>query len=310
MDKEFKEKLEKQGYRFLGEHSALKICSWTKKSIRGQGVCYKQKFYGIRSHLCAQISTTVNYCDMACEYCWRERHNEPFDIIDSPIEILDKIDKNQRDLVIGFKGSEASDKIKLKASEHPQHIAISLTGETLYYPKLNKLIFEISKKGLTSFVVTNGMLPDVLRDLNMPTQLYISIDAPNSELQQKLCNPIHADAWDRLIKSLDVMNSRHDSGRMALRITLIKKINMITPEKYGELIEKANPHFVEVKAYMYVGASRERLELDNMPTHSEVKEFALKICEFCGYKIIDEQEESRVLLLMREDFDERIMKFD
>ena len=72
---------------------------------------------------------------------------------------------------------------------------------------------------------------------------------------------------------------------------------MINPEKYAKLIEKANPDFVEVKAYMCVGSSRERLTLDNMPTFDEVKNFAKQIGDECGREIVNESEISRVVLL-------------
>ena len=45
---EYKEALEKASYEIVGNHSAVEICGWTKKSIKGsEGGCYKQKFYGI-----------------------------------------------------------------------------------------------------------------------------------------------------------------------------------------------------------------------------------------------------------------------
>ena len=72
---------------------------------------------------------------------------------------------------------------------------------------------------------------------------------------------------------------------------------MVNPEKYAQLIDKANPDFVEVKAYMCVGSSRQRLTLDNMPTFDEVKDFAQKIGDNCGREISNESEVSRVVLL-------------
>lgn len=72
---------------------------------------------------------------------------------------------------------------------------------------------------------------------------------------------------------------------------------MENPEEYAKLIKKANPDYVEIKAYMCVGSSRERLTLDNMPTFQEIKEFAQKIGDNCGKKIINESEISRVVLL-------------
>ena len=85
---------------------------------------------------------------------------------------------------------------------------------------------------------------------------------------------------------------------------------MIYPEQWADIIKLSAPMFVEVKAYMWVGMSRERLEQVNMPTHEEIKNFALEIAKFADYKLIDEHEPSRVVLLMKEDSKERIMKFD
>ena len=62
--------LEKQAYRVVGSHSAVKICGWTRKMIRGQGGCYKLKFYGIMSHQCLQMTTSMS-CANRCTFCWR-----------------------------------------------------------------------------------------------------------------------------------------------------------------------------------------------------------------------------------------------
>lgn len=72
---------------------------------------------------------------------------------------------------------------------------------------------------------------------------------------------------------------------------------MEQPEEYAKLIKKADPDYVEVKAYMCVGSSRERLTLDNMPTFDEVKSFAEKIGNECGKEIVNESRTSRVVLL-------------
>ena len=46
-----------------------------------------------------------------------------------------------------------------------------------------------------------------------------------------------------------------------------------------------------------------------MPFHEEIKQFALEICKHSGYKLIDEHKQSRVVLLMKEDFSGRIIDF-
>ena len=305
----YRKLLEKQQYELIGSHSAVKVCTWTKKSLRDEGVCYKEQFYGIRSHRCCQLSVTINYCDMDCIYCWREHYNEPFTDIDDPKELLAKAISAQRKLLSGFGGLDKVNKEKRAQAQDPTQFAISLTGETLYYSRLSDFIRELKSRGHSSFVVTNGMLPETMEKLEPPTQLYLSVDSPNRELQQKLCRPLHKDSWERLLRSLDILKQLNTKTRTCMRITAIKGMNMIEPENYATLIRRAEPLFVEVKAYMFVGASRLRLDMANMPLHQEVREFAKTIAEHAGYKIIDEHPMSRVVLLMKEDTEDRIMDF-
>ena len=81
-------------------------------------------------------------------------------------------------------------------------------------------------------------------------------------------------------------------------------------EQFAAMIKRGNPMFLECKSYMWVGTSREKLEKDNMASHSEIKEFAAAVGKKCGYKIIDEQEESRVVLMMQQDSPERFLKIE
>src|SRR3989344_7607747 len=64
--------------------SAVQVCHWTKSSLRGKGACYKEKFYGIKSHRCMQFSP-VTGCQERCSFCWR------------PLEIYNKNDKKTED---------------------------------------------------------------------------------------------------------------------------------------------------------------------------------------------------------------------
>ncbi len=86
-----------------------------------------------------------------------------------------------------------------------------------------------------------------------------------------------------------------------LRMTLVKGLNMENVDEYARLVEKAAPTYVEAKAYMHVGFSGLRLGFDNMPSHKEVYDFALRLSEKTGYKILDEAADSRVVLLSRKD---------
>jgi len=297
-----KKNLEKQQYIIFGNHGACKICTWTKKSITSKGECYKAKFYGIKSHLCCQITPTLA-CTNKCIFCWRDQ-NTPYVKkwdknwkTETVKQIITDSIKAQRHLLVGYYGNEKADKKKLKDAENPKHFAISLAGEPTMFPKLKELIDELHKQGKSTFVVTNGMFPEVLKKIN-PTQLYLSVDAPNKELFYKIDKPIYKDAWERFNKSLDVMSKK--KCRTAVRITLIKGINIEDLHGYASLIKKADPDFVEVKAYMFVGSSRERLLMENMPFHPEVVEFSKKLEKLLKkWKIFDEQKESRVVLLAK-----------
>jgi tRNA wybutosine-synthesizing protein 1 len=130
---------------------------------------------------------------------------------------------------------------------------------------------------------------------NEPTQLYVSLDAPNEKVYKELCNPQINDAWNNLNKTLELMNSFN--SRTAIRITSVKGKNMINTDEYAKLINKANPKYVEVKAYMFVGSSRKRLSLDNMPSNQEVRDFAQEIADKTGRELTKESEVSRVVLL-------------
>ena len=70
----------------------------------------------------------------------------------------------------------------------------------------------------------------------------------------------------------------------------------IYPEKYAQLIKKSETDFIEFKAYMFVGGSRMRLSMANMPQHDEVKQFAEQVNKYLNYEYVDEQPESRVVL--------------
>ena len=312
---EVKLMLNKQGYAEVGNHSRVKICHWTKAELKGEGSCYKGKFYGLSSHLCTQMTPSYT-CNNACVFCWRDLryHTEPAmkQGIDDPVDIVEGSINAQRKLLSGFGGNSKVAKELFQESRNPKHVAISLDGEPTLYPRLAELINEYHKKGMTTFVVSNGLLPEKIEKLleTPPTQLYLSVDAPNEELFNIVDRSIIKNAWDGLVKSLLLLSKLRGKTRTVLRFTLIKGLNMVCPEQWAEVIKMSNPKFVEVKAYMWVGMSRERLEQANMPLHDEVREFAEEIGKHCDYRLVDEHEPSRVVLLMKEDTEDRIMKFE
>ena len=299
--KEEQAKLEYSGYRFVGEHghAATKICHWTRKSMVNEGVCYKEKFYGVQSHRCLQMSPAVPFCNQKCSFCWRDLSQTRVEWegeYDDPKTIIEGAIKAQNNLLCGFGGNKKADMKKLEESKRPTNAAISLAGEPTLYPEIDELLAEFHRQDFTTFLVSNGMHWEKLGSLdNEPTQLYVSLDAPNEKVYKELCNPQINDAWSKLNKTLELMNS-FDS-RTAIRITSVKGKNMISTDEYAELINKANPKYVEVKAYMFVGFSRKRLSLDNMPSHQEVSDFAQEIADKTGRELTKESEVSRVVLL-------------
>ena len=295
----------KQGYRIVGknQHSAVKICRWTKESLRHNRVCFKQKWYGIESHRCLQCTPSLFWCTHRCQFCWRSisatlgSDMDDFPI-DEPDEIIDGLIRAQRLLLTGFKGNPRVDKKKWEEAQNPTNMAISLAGEPTLYEKLSGLIEEAHSRGMSTFLVTNGTRPDRLKNLETePTNLYISLCAPDEETYLKVHRPLIKDGWKRLNESLELIKSFN--CRTVIRLTLVKGLNMKNPEKYAKLIDMASPDFVEAKGYVWVGESQKRLPMDAMPFHEDVFEFAKKISEFSSYYIKDEFRPSRVVLLTK-----------
>ncbi len=302
--------LRKQGYRLVGSHSAIKACLWCKKAIKGEDTCYKYKFYGIRSWRCIQASVSMDICNLRCEWCWRDINISKLKIkkTDKPKEILDKFIEEQRKALEGYYGFNKVDKQKLNEGFEPKHVALSLSGETCFYSKLPELVKEINKRGMSSFVVTNGTKPEMLRKLikNQPTQLYITLPAPNKEIFFKVCRPLVKNSWGKILESLGLLKN---FKRGTVRLTLVKGLNMLDAEGYADLLKDIGFKFLEVKAGMATGYARYRIGYEQMASHEEIKKFALKIAELNKLELVDEKRESRVVLLMKEDFNGRKIKF-
>lgn len=295
---DFETLLKKQGYALAGRHSAVKTCLWLRHAMNGQGFCYKSKFYGVQSHRCLQMTPTL-MCNQRCLFCWRptEVPVPAPEEWDSPEKIVEESIACQRKLVTGFGGSPNAIKERWIESNEPSNVAISLSGEPTFYPYLPELIKEYEKRGFTTFLVTNGTVPEMLAKVS-PSQLYMSLDAPDLETYLKVCQPRSAALWEKVNESLSLM--QHKDTRTVIRTTLVKGQNMFKPEGYAELIKKASPDFVEIKAYMHLGFSRLRLDRSSMPTHAEVLEFSHALAKYLGYEIVDESEISRVVLLSKD----------
>jgi len=298
------EALKKHRYHIVGGHSAVKRCRWLYETLIHDRPCYKQKFYGIKTHQCIQMTPALFYCTQRCLFCWRAQSGDlkisweetKLPKWDSPEEIVEGSIKAQLEILSGYKGNPKANPQKFKEAMRPRHAAISLTGEPTLYEPIGELIQAFHKRGFTTFLVSNGTVPSALAKLSRePTQLYISVCAPNKETYKRVCRPIIQNAWNKLNETLELLPSF--SCPTVIRITAVRGLNMGDIKDYAKLIEKASPTYIEPKAYMHVGFSRLRLGYESMPSHREIRDFALQLARETGYNVADESEESRVVLL-------------
>jgi len=320
--------LRKQGYHIVGKHSAVKRCKWYKESILDRGECYKAKFYGIKSHQCTQSTPSLQFCDQECVFCWRTQANElglsdksnknemPNDtfVWDPPEFILNGLLREQEEFAKGYKGNPKANQIKVKEAFNPKLLTLSLAGEPTIYPYLSELIKLAKSRGMYVFLVTNATLPHALKKLDMddalPTQLYISMDAPDKQSYIKTCRPNqNADIlWNNYNESLKFMNMIKGKTRTVLRMTLVRRFNTDNLEGYAEQIRMAQPDYVEVKSFVYVGGARHEnrgLKLSDMMRMEEIREIAKQLSELTGYTYTDEHTASRVVILVRDEEAER-----
>lgn len=284
--------LTRQGYHLVGG-GAVKPCLWLSRAMRGGDQCYKHHFYGISSHRCVQMTPTLE-CNHQCLHCWRPIDDPvPGTAPLEPEALLDGILRGQMKFLSGYGGAKTTDPTRLAQAREPRHVALSLMGEPTLYPYLKELLDLIRKRGMTSFVVSNATNPQVLAELQ-PTQLYLSINAPDEELYRRVCRPT-AELWQRIQESLEIIKQHR--CRSVIRVTLARGLNMERPEDYVRLIARAEPDFVEVKSYMHLGRSRDRLTREAMPQHCEILEFARTLGEALGYNLEAEVPLSRVALL-------------
>jgi tRNA wybutosine-synthesizing protein 1 len=300
MKNELKKILNKQHYSIVGEHSGVKLCHWVRQSLLYNRECYKQTFYGINSHRCLQMTPSVNNCTQLCIFCWRYQNftENKLKKIDNPKNILEKLIEAQRRLITGFKGDDRCDQIKWIESNDPNMVACSLSGEPTLYPKLGEFFEQCHKKRMTTFLVTNGTNPKALEKLDpLPSQLYISVVAPNEQIYKKICVPLISKGWEKLNETLDLLPSL--DTRKVIRHTLLQNWNMDDNylKDYAKLNDKADPMFIEPKGYVFVGYSRQRMNLSDMPSHKNVYNFGKKLADFLSYDLIMEKSDSRVVLL-------------
>ena len=312
--------LKRQHYRIAGKHSAVQICRWTKHSLIGEGECYKHKFYGIPSWRCCEISPSAVWCDNKCLHCWRaveatQGNKMNPKMIDKPELIIKECIENRNKLLTGFGGHNRLNKERYRESQEPTHFAISLIGEPTLYPKIGELISLLRKKGKTSFIVTNGLHSEILKKMEkrkqLPTQLYLSLNSSNEKDYVEWHKSSMKNAWKKYNETLNLLNKITKEGkRTVLRMTLVRDMNMDDEhiEEFANIIKKSGVMYVEVKSFMCLGSSRERLSYETMPSFKEIQIFAKKLAKAAGYLVLDEHMTSRIVLLGKDKIAKNRMK--
>jgi tRNA wybutosine-synthesizing protein 1 len=227
-----------------------------------------------------------------------------------PEQIISRLMEERRKLIMGYYGDSRNEKQKLDESLLPAHYAISLSGEPTMYPKLPELIKYLRSLPETKsiFLVTNGQEPDMLQKLKdedaLPTQLYLSTNAADYESFLKINRPRYDDSWKRWNRSLKMLAEL--DTRTVLRITLIRNYNdgeEVIPA-FAAMLRDSSPNFVEIKSYMHIGRSTNRLEHENMLDMDEVRHFASELAKQSRiFSIMDESYISRIVILQNQELE-------
>ncbi|KAM4702311.1 S-adenosyl-L-methionine-dependent tRNA 4-demethylwyosine synthase TYW1-like [Discoglossus pictus] len=299
------EALTKQGYRLIGSHSGVKLCRWTKSMLRGRGGCYKHTFYGIESHRCMETTPSLA-CANKCVFCWRH-HTNPVGTewrwkMDQPEMILEEAIENHQNMIKQFKGVPGVKPERFAEGMTVKHCALSLVGEPIMYPEINRFLRLLHHREISSFLVTNAQFPEEIRCLEPVTQLYVSVDASTKDSLKKIDRPLFKDFWQRFLDSLKALAAKQQ--RTVYRLTLVKAWNVDELKAYGDLVTVGRPDFIEVKGVTYCGeSSASNLTMANVPWHEEVIYFVQELAKLLpDYEIACEHEHSNCLLIAHKKF--------
>ncbi|CAI4816583.1 AGK_G0054270.mRNA.1.CDS.1 [Saccharomyces cerevisiae] len=271
--------LTKQGYKVIGSHSGVKICRWTKNELRGKGSCYKKSLFNIASSRCMELTPSLA-CSSKCVFCWRHGTNPVSKNwrweVDEPEYILENALKGHYSMIKQMRGVPGVIAERFAKAFEVRHCALSLVGEPILYPHINKFIQLLHQKGITSFLVCNAQHPEALRNIVKVTQLYVSIDAPTKTELKKVDRPLYKDFWERMVECLEILKTVQNHQRTVFRLTLVKGFNMGDISAYADLVQRGLPSFIEVKGATFSGSSDGNgnpLTMQNIPFYEECVNF-------------------------------------
>jgi tRNA wybutosine-synthesizing protein 1 len=255
------------------------------------------------------MTPSLGRCNQSCLFCWRatpesiginwEQIRFPDSGSDEPQAIVKGCIYAHNIAISGFGGNPNVHENMLQEASKPIHAAISLEGEPTLYPNLSDLVDAFYEHEFKSvFIVTNGLNPKSLSELKVePSQLYVSVCAPDEKTYNLTCRPLIPDGWEKLMESLELLRSFNCPT--VLRHTLVPNINMHNIQGYAKLAEVSDATYLEPKAAMSVGYARKRFGYKDMAWHGDVRRFAEDLAIESGYNILDEQPQSSIVLLSK-----------
>uniref|UniRef100_A0A8C0JXM4 tRNA 4-demethylwyosine synthase (AdoMet-dependent) n=1 Tax=Canis lupus dingo TaxID=286419 RepID=A0A8C0JXM4_CANLU len=222
--------------------------------------------------------------------------------MDQPEMILKEAIENHQNMIKQFKGVPGVKEERFEEAMMVKHCALSLVGEPIMYPEINRFLKLLHECKISSFLVTNAQFPLEIRNLKPVTQLYVSVDASTKDSLKKIDRPLFKDFWQRFLNSLKALAAKQQ--RTVYRLTLVKAWNVDELQAYAELVSLGNPDFIEVKGVTYCGeSSASSLTMANVPWHEEVIHFVRELVDLIpDYEIACEHEHSNCLLIAHKRF--------
>ena len=158
------------------------------------GGCYKHTFYGIESYRCMEMTPSLA-CANKCVFCWRH-HSNPVGTewkwkMDEPEFLIQEATSKHVEMIKSLKGVPGVKEERFADAFQIRHCALSLVGEPIIYPEINKFVDLLHKKNISTFLVTNAQFPDKIANLTPVTQLYISVDAATKDSLKKIDRFLH-----------------------------------------------------------------------------------------------------------------------
>lgn len=265
-------------------------------------------------------------CANKCVFCWRH-HTNPVGTewkwnMDDPEIVFEGVLQSHYSMINEFKGVPGVQSNRLEEAFTARHCALSLVGEPIMYPKINRFVQLLHSRGISTFMVTNAQFPDAIKSLDPVTQLYVSVDASSKEALKKIDRPLFRDFWERFVESLKSLEAK--GQRTVYRLTLVKDWNSADIDGYAKLVLLGVPDFIEIKGVTFCGTGMDEanLTMANVPWHNEVVKFSKQLlaavnklivqreishhgaegnCEFL-YDLACEHEHSNCILLANKKF--------